>query len=116
MGMKTGKKMGEALLSSTLQPEDPQQSSDCSSLMQMNHGVKTTPEQRGILRPAASPARGQEPPEGWPREEHKDQRPKKHGVFRELVATLILFGEHGRVLAVYGVPVSHLLRPTRRPG
>jgi len=35
--------MGEALLSSTLQPEDPQQGSDSSSLLQMNYGVKTTP-------------------------------------------------------------------------
>ena len=116
MGMKTGKKMSEALLSSALQLEDPQHGSDSSSLMQMNHAVITTPHKRGILRPAASPARGQEPPEGWPIEEHKEQRTKKHGVFRELVATLILFGEHGRVLAVYGVPVSHLLRPTCRPG
>ena len=108
--------MAEALLSSTLQPEDPQQGTDYSSLMQMNHRVKTTPEQQGILRPAASPPRGQEPPQGWPKEVHKDQRTKKHGVFRELVANLILFGEHGKVLAVYRVPVRHLLRPTRRPG
>jgi hypothetical protein len=108
--------MGEALLSSALQPEDPQEGSDSSSLMQMNHGVKPTPEQRGILGPAACPARGQEPPEGRPKEVHKDQRSKKHGVFRELVPTLILFVEHGKVLAVYRVPVRHLLRPTRRPG
>ena len=107
--------MVEALLSSTLQPEDPQQGSDSSPLMQMNHGVKTTPDGRGILGPAASPTRGQEPPEGWPKEVHKDQRPEKHGVFRKLVPNLILFGEHGRVLAVYRVPVRHLLRPTRRP-
>ena len=122
--------MSEALLSSALQPKDPQQGSDSSSLMQMNHGVRTTPHKRGILRPAASPARGQEPPQGWPIEEHKDQRTKKHGVFRKLATTLILFVEHGRVLAVYLVPVSHLLGmrdshhskdsgefgPTRRPG
>jgi hypothetical protein len=44
--------------SSTLQPEDPQQGSDNPSLMQMNHGVKTTPKQRCNLGPAASPARG----------------------------------------------------------
>jgi hypothetical protein len=109
-GHETDKKMGEALLSSTLQPEDPQQGSDSSSLMQMNHGVKTTPHQRGILGPAASPARGQEPPEGWPIEVHKDQRPKKHGVFREFVPTLILFiGEHDWVSALYREPVGHLL-------
>src|SRR5215211_3525127 len=115
-----GKKRARASCSgpygSALQPEDPQQGSDSSSLMQMNHRVKTTPEQRGILGPAASPATGQEPPEDWPREERKDQRPKKHGVCRELVPTFIFFGEHGKVLAVYRVPVSHLLRPTRRPG
>src|SRR5215212_608762 len=57
---------------------------------------------------AAYPARGQQPPQGWPKEVHKDQRSKKHGVFRKLVATLILIGEHRRVLAVYGVPVGHL--------
>src|SRR5918911_3886853 len=97
------------LASSALQPEDPQQGSDSSYLMQTNHGVKTTPLQRVILGPAASPARGQQPPQGWPKEVHNDQRPKKHGVFRKLVATLILFGEHGRVLAAYLVPVCHLL-------
>jgi hypothetical protein len=116
MGHKTGKKMSEALLSSALQPEDPQQGSDSSSLMQMNHGVKTTPDGRGILGPAASPTRSQEPPQGWPKEVHKDDGPKEHGVFLELVANLILFGEHGKVLAVYRVPVRHLLRPTRGPG
>src|SRR5215212_8267934 len=96
------------LASSALQPEDLQQGSDSSSLMQTNHAVKTTPHQRGILGPADSPPRGKEPPQGWPKEVHKDQRPKKHGVFRKLVATLILIGEHRRVLAVYGVPVGHL--------
>ena len=84
--------------------------------MRMNYGVKTTPDGRGILGPAASPATGQEPPEDWPKEIHKYQRPKKHRVFRELAANLILFGEHSRVFAVYGVPVRHLLRPTRSPG
>ena len=108
--------MGEVLVSRALQPEDPQEGSDSSLLMQMNRGVKPTPEHRGILGPAACPARGHEPPEGWPKEVHKDQHPKKHGVFRELVPNLILFGEHGKVLAVYRVAVSHLLRPTCRPG
>jgi len=46
--------MGEALPSSALQPEDPQQGSDSSSLMQMNHAVKTTPKQRRNLGFAAS--------------------------------------------------------------
>src|SRR5215212_9498885 len=46
------------LASSALQPEDPQQGSDSSSLMQMNHAVKTTPHKRGILGPAVSPATG----------------------------------------------------------
>jgi hypothetical protein len=115
---------------SALQLEDPQEGSDSSSLMQTDHGVKTTLKQRGNLGPAACPATGQQPPQGWPKEVHKDQRPKKHGVFRKLVATLILFGEHGRVLAVYLVPVGHLLGmrdthdgkdrgefgPTRSPG
>ena len=84
--------------------------------MQMNYGVKITPDGRGILRPSASPATGQEPPEDWPKEIHKDQRPKKHRVFRELAANLILFGEYGKVLAVYREPVRLLLRPIRRPG
>src|SRR5215213_2696859 len=97
------------LASSALQPEDLQQGSDSSSLMQTSHAVKTTPHQRGILGPADSPPRGKEPPQGWPKEVHKDQRPKKHGVFRELATNLILFVEHGRVLAVYLVPVRHLL-------
>ena len=95
--------------SSALQSEDPQQGSDSSSLMQTDHAVKTTPHKRGNLGLGAYPATGHKPPQGWPKEVHNDQRPKKHGVFRKLVATLILIGEHGRVLAVYGVPVGHLL-------
>jgi len=55
---ETGKKIGEALASSALQPEDPQHGSDSSSLMQMNHAVKTTPLQRDMLGPAAPPATG----------------------------------------------------------
>src|SRR5215213_7621092 len=46
------------LASSALQPEDPQHGSDSSSLMQMNHAVKTTPLQRDMLGPAAPPATG----------------------------------------------------------
>src|SRR5215213_3636605 len=46
------------LASSALQPEDLQQASDSSSLMHMNHGVKTTPLQRDMLGPAAPPATG----------------------------------------------------------
>jgi hypothetical protein len=106
MGHKTGKKMSEALLSSALQPEDPQQGSDSSSLMQMNHEVKTIPDGRGILGPAAYPTRIEEPPEGWPKEVHKDHGPKSMAFFWSSSLTLSSSENMARYWPSIGCPFA----------